>query len=162
MGGTYNTRNWRAQGGSTWHISGDVVLESSGHEVTQSGFVKYSSAATAHTTALSVLSYGVLNTCSNADSTGIVMVLPTTPLPGAQVWVVPLKATTGQFYVSAVADTGTLGKSIGTSTESGAGQADNNMVSCTGPLGFMAISSSEWMLISGVAAVATTVVGTSA
>jgi hypothetical protein len=167
----YKSRNFRRPGGSTWDIGGELNIKSTGRAnvesggaiLTASGGYFGEGAAVAHTTALSVLNYGVWNTVSNA-STGLHLKLPVAQ-PGAEVWFQSADATTGAFPI--ITSTAGLTILIGSSTEAGVFADANTAIQTSGNvIGFKAVATSHWLVISNVGASAcstyTTALGSTA
>lgn len=149
---TYQPDVGRRAGGSRFYMQGDGTFEQG-----TGTYFYFSDGVAAHTTSRSPLVYGEINTVDNANSTGITVTLPT-PVAGAQIILVPLSYTTGQFYVDSASTAEGVDRVIGTSTEAtGVCSDDNTIVGCTGPLVFRGINSSQWFLETGVGVTATTV-----
>jgi len=142
---SYNTLNYRAQGGSTWVVGGELNI---------SGIVNYASGAyntrtlTYHTTAESPLIIGGMNWSST--STGITMALPT-PVAGAEVMHFSGNGTSGKFVIRSASATTLLDIVIGTATEATLFADDNTHIASSGPLLLLkAINSSQWVAIINV------------
>ena len=153
---SYQPKVYRKAGGSEFVVAdgGTVLFEQGGYS--------YSDAALAHTTALSVLEYGVLNTVSSA-TTGLTLLLPT-PVPGAEIWFASYDATTGAFNLCAGTAVTAIDRVIGSSTEAGLAADNNNIMLTSGNIiGLRGVNSSQWMVIENQGASAcSTAVGTTA
>lgn len=153
MANTYNTLNYRAQGGSTWVVDGELNI---------GGIVNFEAGAyqtqvvTEHTTEGSVLVPGGLNTFGK-NSTGIVLNLPP-PVAGMEITCYTSDGTSGKFNITSASSYLLIDITLGTATEEGTFSDENNSIRCSGPaLVFKAVNSTQWMVINndGVSAAGT-------
>ena len=182
---SYNTRNYRNIGGSTWTITGDINVPTSGTinietggqlniesggsmDIESGGTVDYESGGydtrvqVTHTTDLSPLIIGAINLIGN--STLIKVVLPA-PVAGARVQVYNIDQSTSVFNIEASSTSLGVDRVIGTSTEVGTFVDNNSIQLSSGGCihEFMAVNTSQWILLSNLGASAcTTTPGTSA
>ena len=156
MADSYNTLNYRNLGGSTWSIGGELAFLSGGY---------MSNVLVSATSTLTPLIIGAMN-YANGETTGpLVFTLPTA-VAGADVWFYGSTeiATTGRAHIVTAAGTASIDVVIGTASELGMFEDNNNMLTATGSaIHLKAVNSSQWLVVSNDGgAQGTTVAGTTA
>ena len=169
MADGYNTLNYRAIGGSTWVVGGDLNVVSGGSiDVESGGVVSFESGAYAgsavatHTTNLSPLIPGAMNLIGG--TTVIKVVLPS-PVAGMRVQVINQDQTTSVFNIESASTSLGADITIGSSTEVGTYVDSNTILLSSGGCihELMAMNSTNWFVLSNRGASAcTTSPGTSA